>query len=53
VIGARAYDLSEVTVDELLTKKVLIRQYLVEADIRPDVRGVTFDEVWSRRSNLG
>jgi hypothetical protein len=38
-----------VTVDELLTKKVLIRQYLVEADIHPYVRGVTFDEVWSRR----
>ena len=37
------------TDDELLTKKVLIRQYLVEADIHPYVRGVTFDEVWSRR----
>ena len=46
---AFGYDLTEVTDDELLTKKVLIRQYLVEADIHPFVRGATFDEVWSRR----
>jgi predicted nucleotidyltransferase len=43
------YDLSDVTDEELLTKKVLIRQYLVEADIHPYVSGATFDEVWSRR----
>jgi hypothetical protein len=43
------YDLTEVTEEELLTKKILIRQYLVEADIHPYVRGVSFDEVWSRR----
>jgi predicted nucleotidyltransferase len=49
LIGGTAYDLSEVTDDELLTKKVLIRQYLVEADIHPYVRGVTIDVVWSRR----
>jgi predicted nucleotidyltransferase len=43
------YDLAEVTDDELLTKKILIRQYLVETDIHPFARGVTFDEVWSKR----
>ena len=48
-LSAFGYDLTEVTDDELLTKKVLIRQYLVEADIHPYVRGVTFDEVWARR----
>lgn len=46
---AFGYDLADVADDELLTKKVLIRQYLVEADIHPYVRGITFDEVWSRR----
>jgi predicted nucleotidyltransferase len=46
---AFGYDLTDVTDDELLTKKILIRQYLIEADIHPFVRGVTFDEVWSRR----
>ena len=48
-LTAFGYDLAEVTDEELLTKKILIRQYLVEADIHPYVRGVTFDEVWSRR----
>jgi predicted nucleotidyltransferase len=43
------YDLSSVTDEELLTKKILIRQYLVEADIHPFASGVTFDEVWARR----
>jgi len=48
-LTAFGYDLADVTDDELLTKKVLIRQYLVEADIHPFACGVTFDEVWSRR----
>ena len=43
------YDVSDVTVDELLTKKILIRQYLVETDIHPYVKGVTFDEVWKNK----
>lgn len=48
-LAAFGYDLDSVTDGELLTRKVLIRQYLVEADIHPFVRGVTFDEVWERR----
>jgi len=48
-LTAFGYDLTEVTDDELLTMKVLIRQCLVETDIHPFVRGVTFDEIWSRR----
>jgi predicted nucleotidyltransferase len=43
------YDISEVSIDELLTKKILIRQYLIETDIHPFVNGVTFDEVWKNR----
>ena len=39
-------DLNE---EDLLSKKVLIRQYLVETDIHPFVQGVTFDEVWKNR----
>jgi hypothetical protein len=47
---AFGYDLSDVTEEDLLTQKVLIRQYLVEADIHPFVLGVSsFDEVWARR----
>ena len=43
------YDVSDVTVDELLTKKVLIRQYLVETDIHPYVKGVSFEQVWKNK----
>jgi hypothetical protein len=43
------YDISDITVEELLTKKILIRQYLVETDIHPFVKGVSFDEVWKNR----
>ena len=43
------YDVSDITVDELLTKKILIRQYLVETDIHPYVKGVSFDEVWKNK----
>ncbi|MFW6129250.1 MAG: hypothetical protein ACOC6P_03270 [Candidatus Aminicenantaceae bacterium] len=43
------YDIKDLTYDDLLTKKVLIRQYLVEADIHPFVKGVTFEEVWKNK----
>ncbi len=43
------YDVKDVTVDELLTKKILIRQYLVETDIHPYVTGVSFDDIWKNK----
>lgn len=43
------YDVSDVTVAELLTKKILIRQYLVETDVHPYVKGVSFEEVWKNK----
>ncbi len=43
------YDVSDITLEDLLTQKVLIRQYLVETDIHPFVTGVTFDQVWKNR----
>jgi predicted nucleotidyltransferase len=43
------YDVTDITVDDLLTKKVLIRQYIVETDIHPAVKGITFDNVWKNR----
>ena len=43
------YDLTDLSEDDLLTKKVLIRQYLVETDIHPFVQGVTFDQIWKDR----
>ena len=43
------YDVADITVDDLLTKKVLIRQYLVETDIHPVIKGVRFETVWKNK----
>lgn len=43
------YDVADITIADLLTKKVLIRQYLVETDIHPIVKGITFARVWRNR----
>lgn len=43
------YDVTDVSIDDLLKKKLLIRQYAVEADIHPFVKGVSFDLVWKNR----
>jgi len=43
------YDISDITIEELLSKKILIRQYLVETDIHPFVTGIKFNEVWKNK----
>ena len=43
------YDMSDISLNDLLTKKVLIRQYLVETDIHPFVKGISFDRIWKNR----
>ena len=43
------YDISDISVADLQTKKVLIRQYILETDIHPFVKGVTFKEVWKNK----
>jgi hypothetical protein len=43
------YDVTDLTVEDLLAYKVLIRQYLVETDIHPFAAGVTFDQVWQNK----
>ena len=43
------YDVSDITEKDLLSKKLLIRQYLLETDIHPFVAGVTFEPVWHNR----
>ena len=43
------YDMTDITIEDLLTKKLLIRQYAVETDIHPHVKGISFDEVWKNR----
>jgi len=43
------YDLADFTVTDFLTHKVLIRQYVLETDIHPFVKGVSFDDVWKSK----
>jgi hypothetical protein len=43
------YDTADITTGDLLTKKLLIRQYAVETDIHPFVTGVTFKSVWRNK----
>ena len=48
-LGLFGYDVTDISIEDLLTKKVLIRQYIVETDIHPFVKGVTFERVWSHK----
>ena len=43
------YDVTDVSAEDLLTKKLLIRQYAVETDIHPFVAGISFEKVWENR----
>jgi len=43
------YDVTDISADDLLSKKTLIRQYLVETDIHPFVEGATFKDVWKNK----
>lgn len=37
------------TLKDFLTKKTLIRQYLLATDIHPFVEGITFEDVWKNK----
>ncbi|MFC1620669.1 hypothetical protein ACFL2G_00040 [Candidatus Omnitrophota bacterium] len=43
------YDVSDIKIKDLLKKKLLIRQYAVETDIHPFVKGITFERVWKNK----
>jgi len=43
------YNMTDISVDDLLTKKLFIRQYLIEVDIHPLVAGVKFEDVWQHK----
>ena len=43
------YDVTDVSVEVLLKKKLLIRQYVQAVDIHPHVKGATFEGVWARK----
>lgn len=43
------YDLTDISYQDLLNNKLLIRQYIVVTDIHPFVKGITFEEVWRNK----
>lgn len=44
------YDVTDLSINELLEKKALFRGYVVEADIHPFLTGIgSFEEIWSHR----
>lgn len=43
------YDTSDIAPGTFLQKKTLFRQYLLEIDIHPYVKGVTFQRIWKNR----
>jgi predicted nucleotidyltransferase len=43
------YNITDLTTEDLLTRKVLIRQYLIETDIHPIVKGTTFENIWNNK----
>ncbi|MFC2155613.1 DUF6036 family nucleotidyltransferase [Acidobacteriota bacterium] len=43
------YDLTDISHHDLLNNKLLIRQYVVETDIHPFVKGITFEEIWKNK----
>jgi predicted nucleotidyltransferase len=48
-LKAFGYDVTDVKIEDLLKKKLLIRQYAVETDIHPFVKGISFEEVWRNK----
>ncbi len=48
-LKAFGYDLTDLIPDDFLKSKILIRQYTIEADFHPFVKGITFDKVWKNR----
>jgi predicted nucleotidyltransferase len=43
------YDLMDLSPEDFLKNKILIRQYIVEADFHPFVKGVSFEEIWKNK----
>lgn len=49
------FDVADLTVEVMLAKKILFRQYVLDVDVHPDVLGATFAQVWKNkvRKRLG
>lgn len=48
-LKAFGYNVSDIKIRDLLKKKLLIRQYAVETDIHPFVKGISFERIWRNK----
>lgn len=49
-LRAFGYDVADLSVEDLLTQKILIRGYVVQTDVHPFVAGIPdFKEVWDHK----
>jgi hypothetical protein len=48
-LRAFGYGMAGIDKEDLRKKKLLIRQYAVETDIHPFVKGISFEEVWKNK----
>ena len=44
-----SYDITDLSPEDFLKNKILIRQYTLEVDIHPFVKGITFERTWKNR----
>jgi predicted nucleotidyltransferase len=51
-LAAFGYDMTDITLSDLLHSKVLIRGYELETDIHPFVAGISFEEAWNDRVEM-
>jgi predicted nucleotidyltransferase len=53
VLKEFGYDgIEDLTIEQLLNKKTLFRQYIMDTDIHPFVKGVKFAEVWKEKKEV-
>jgi len=48
-LGEFGFNVTDITVEDILKYKLLIRESLVDVDVHPFVTGITFEEVWRNR----
>lgn len=49
VLKKFGYAVTDISIEDITTKKLLIRQYILETDIHPFVKGVNFADVWKNK----
>jgi len=48
-LRAVGYDVTDLTLDDMLQKKILFRKYILDTDVHPFVKGTTWQAVWKKR----